>query len=239
MTTNLLNPACDTCYDCCTPCPNYYDPNVWYARFCRVTPRFEGYANRQAPASTVFRYWGPNTIAADISSLLVSWQFDGSQPIVSSIYESPDIAIPSMEQTVEYHTGAGIDLVTENPVRNILFTNWTARIMLRDVCGKWISMMQLSCDIFEGALQFYSPKNAWGFPMFFGGYVSVFEGPLLRDCNAEYSSGDGGSMDLRVTSSMSSEVLPSPVNPTSGNYPEILYRTQANNAMLTCGGYGG
>lgn len=235
MAVNLLNPACDDCYDCCSPCGDYHDPNVWYARFCGVLPQYNGYANRRAPLSTVFVYWGTNTIAADIASLLVSWQFGGSQPTVfpnHRHYASPAISIPSMDQTVEYHTGAGVDFITENPVRYIEFKNWKARIVVLDQCGKWLSKMVLSCDVYEGATQFYSPKDSYSFPFFSVGYDAI--NLTVKDCGQEYTNGNGGSADLKVTSSPSSEVLPSPVKPTNGNYPDVLYRTQANNAMLTC-----
>ncbi len=80
MTTTLLSPACDPCYDCCQQCEDYYDPNQWYAWSDKFASSGSGVVDTVilvGPGTSPAQYyWSASDLHTTLNDLLaaVAWE---------------------------------------------------------------------------------------------------------------------------------------------------------------------
>lgn len=238
MAITLLNPACDTCNECCSPCSDYTSSDQWYALFCNVQTINTGYANRVTHTDGNTYYWDTNTFGDDLAGVMVSWKFTdagATQSLVGNklTHVSPSKNITSLNQLIKIyrHASYGAAEASYIPYTVKLFPSATITIVdecsVRYVRGI-ITGMSCVANVNDPQCIFDKPNTTdpiWAAEHIYSpGSPGVSCGSAL-----EGSTGTAGEILYALNYGFPVD-FPSLVGPVSG----IKIKAQANNSMLSC-----
>ncbi len=240
MPSTLLNPACDTCYECCLPCGDYNSPNVWYALFCNVAAINTGYANRVVHTDGKCYFWESNSLAADINDLLVSFATMALSSTAGNkrTYTSSKTIVSALNGDIKVYSSANYsDAEVSFVAKTMKFRSMFAQLKVIDECGIRYpvgivsGIVSASYGILNPQDWTHSPPND-NFPVWKAEHEYSSESPGVG-CS-ELLTGSSG-VGTNFVQSIQSADYP----PLLGAVTGVTIKAQANNSMLSCGGYGG
>lgn len=167
MTTTLLNPACDPCYDCTECCDDWYDPNEWYFWLDNVADTaYNSAANATLDTANNRWYYWDNNAFLTVLETVVNFQFAGTEPSYTAgggdVYQIVQ-SVPELDCAADLHTA--IDSfgspVLPYATHNVVFDNFQLdlRVVLRCDLGtngkrgilSWILNFDYSCAAGSGS----------------------------------------------------------------------------------------
>lgn len=249
MPTNLLDPGCGGCQDCCQFCDDHYDPNEWYTLFCDV-PKFAGDSGGTFFGQYI---WGAHSIDSVINGTLVNYNFDPlTQPYESNpgATKSYRVRIPfgdldqSFTLTVQ-ETGFNSSTILREYDVEFTIANCEIEVQAFNVCHPNYSdpasrrMRQIAVSIWADISCDVGTVSGWD------KYVTA----MWRGNSGEKACTDlvtsSGGLSPSIAHTMPGEdtrYYRSPIRiPTFSvaEFPAGRAVTKVNDPLLSCGGYGG